>query len=75
MSAVHVLATVESNDFVTDDVVAWCEFGGQLSGDLEVVGDELVGNPGSWADDGVLRDLGPAERTGGQGRAVTCACD
>lgn len=60
---------------MTNDIVAWCEFGRQLGGDLKVVGDEFVGDPGSGADDGVLRDLGPAEGTGSQGRAVTCECD
>ena len=57
---------------MTDNVVARGKFGGEHSRDLELVLDERVCNPGSWADDGGLRDLGPAESTGGQSGTVAC---
>ena len=57
---------------MTDNVVARSKFGGKDSRDLELVLDERVCNPSSWADDGGLRDLGPAESTGGQSGTVAC---
>jgi hypothetical protein len=56
---------------MTNDVVARRKFRWKHSRDLELVLDERVGNPGSRADNGRLRDLGPAERTRGQSSAVT----
>jgi hypothetical protein len=57
---------------VADDIVPRREFSWQDSGDFEVVLDERVGYPGSWADNGGLADLGPFEGGGDEGRAVTC---
>jgi hypothetical protein len=62
---------VQSNDFVADDVVAWRKVLGECSGNFEVVLDERVGYPDVGADDGGLRDLGPAEGAGREGCAVT----
>ena len=69
---VVVLAAVQGDDFVPDDVVAWCEFRRQDGGGDEPVLDEAVGDPGSWGDDGGLGDFGPAEGGGGEGCAVAC---
>ena len=57
---------------MTDNVVARSKLGGKNSGDLELVLDQRVCNPSSWADNGGLRDFGPAESTGGQSGAVAC---
>ena len=57
LRAIDILTTMKSNDLVANDVVARCEFGWNDSRDLEIVRDELVCNPGSWADDGGLGDL------------------
>lgn len=73
LRAIHVLPTMESDDLMANDVVARSKFGGKDSRDLEVVLDERVCNPSSWADDGRLRDLGPAESTGRQSGAVACS--
>jgi len=63
---------MKSDDLMTDNVVARSKFGRKHSGDLELVFDERVCNPSSWADDGRLGDLGPAESTGGQSGTVAC---
>jgi len=65
LRAIHVLPTVKSNDLMTDNVVARSKFGRKDSRDLELVFDQCVCNPSSWADDGGLGDLRPAESTGG----------
>jgi len=72
LRAIHVLPTVKSNNLMTDNVVARSKFGGKDSGNLELVFDQCVCNPSSWADDSRLRDLGPAESTGGQSGAIAC---
>jgi hypothetical protein len=72
LRTVNVLAAVECDNLMADDIVARRELGWQDGGDLEVVLDERVGDPCSWADDGGLRDLGPFQGAGGEGRAVTC---
>ena len=72
LRAIHVLPTVKSNDLMTDNIVARSKFGGKHSGDLKLVLDKRVCNPRSWADDGGLRDLGPAESTGGQSGTIAC---
>ena len=73
LRAVVILAPVQRDDFVPDDVVSRREFGRQNGGGDEPVLDEGVGDPGSWGDDGGLRDFGPAEGGGGEGCAVACA--
>lgn len=50
---------------MADDIVACSELRRQLSRCLEPVLDHVVGDPDTRADDGFLRELGPAERAGG----------
>lgn len=56
---------------MTNDIVASGESSGQLGRSLEVVLDQVVGDPDSGADNRFLRELGPAERRWAQCRAVT----
>jgi hypothetical protein len=52
---------MESNNLMTNDVIARRKLAGKDSGDFEAILDQLVGGPGSRADDAGLGDLGPAE--------------
>jgi hypothetical protein len=72
LCTVNVLAAVERNNLVANNVVTGRKLGWQDSGDFEVVLDERVGDPCSWTNDGGLRDLRPFERAGGESCAVTC---
>jgi hypothetical protein len=56
---------------MANDVVAWGEFGWQYGRDLELVRDEFICDPSSWAEDSRLGDLGPAKSTWCQSSAVT----
>ncbi len=65
---------MQGDDLVAEDVVAGPEVPGDSGGGGEVGPDQGVGDPGlgTGVDDGGLRDLAPAERARGEGRAVTC---
>jgi hypothetical protein len=70
LRAIILAPTMQRNNLMANDVVAWRQLGGQNGGYLEVVSDERVGDPSSWGYDGGLGDLGPAEGGGGEGCAV-----
>jgi hypothetical protein len=75
LGAVGLTSSVQSDDLVTDNVVARGDVGeGQVPG--EVVLDEVVGGPGSWVAAGLPGaglDLGPLQAGGADGAAVAVA--
>lgn len=73
LRAVVILAAVQGNDLMTEDVVTGSKLGRNLDVGDKVVLDERVGDPGVCGDDGVLRELGPPEGARGQGGAITIA--
>ena len=63
MRAVITAGPVKPNDLVSDDVVPRPEIGRNPQGRLEVVLDELVGDPGAIIEHPALGDLGKSQIT------------
>lgn len=67
LGTIIILGAVKSNNFVANDVVTSFKVLGNYSRGREVVGEHLVGDPGSGStggDKAGLRDLGPFKGRG-----------